>query len=132
MGYEYTTTTPPKIGKTYPASHGVFAFIPRKVLVRLLIVLPELLHNILADVAVLFLDLPRNFELILGRNVGHLSTLTHEVEHELRNVAASNWNVLDRAADNVALRAGDDVRHTITRVDDRSRQCAVRNAVRRP
>ena len=116
----------------YLASKRMFSFIALKKFIGLCVVLAELLHDILADVAVLFLDLPRNFELILGRNVGHLSTLTHEVEHELRNVATSDWNVLDRAADNVALRAGDDVRHTITRVDDRSRQCAVRNAVRRP
>ena len=101
-------------------------------IVRIRVVFPKFLHNILANITVVLLDLRCNLHLVLRRNNRHLSTLTHEVEHELRNVATSDWNVLDRAADNVALRARDDVRHTITRVDDRSRQCAVRDAVRRP
>ena len=101
-------------------------------IVRIRVVFPKFLNNILANITVVLLDLRRNLHLVLGWNNRHLSTLTHEVEHELRNVAASNWNVLDRAADNVALRAGDDVRYTITRVDDSACQGTVCDTIRGP
>lgn len=110
----------------------MLALVPREELVWLLVVLPELLHDVLADVAVLFLDLARDLELVLGRHVRHLAALAHEVEHELRDVAPGDGDVLDRAADDVPLCAGDDVRDTIARVNDGAGERAVRDTVRGP
>ena len=110
----------------------MLALVPREELVRLLVVLPEFLHDVLAHVAVLFLDLARDLELVLGRHVRHLSALAHEVEHELRDVAPGDGDVLDRAADDVPLCAGNDVRDTIARVNDGAGERAVRHAVRGP
>ena len=110
----------------------MLALVSCKVLVRLLVVLPELLHDVLAHVAVLLLDLARNLELVLGRHVRHLAALAHEVEHELGDVASGNGDVLDRAPDNVPLRAGDDVRDTVAGVDDSAGEGTVCNAVGGP
>ena len=110
----------------------MLSLVPRKVLVRLLVVLPELLHDILAHVAVLLLDLARNLKLVLGRHVRHLAALAHEVEHELGDVAPGDGDVFDRAADHVPLRAGDDVRDTVAGVDDGAGERAVSHAVRGP
>ena len=62
----------------------------------------------------------------------HLTAFAHEVQYELRDVATGDGDVLDRASDDIALSAGDDVRDTITRVDDRACQRPVRDAVRGP
>ena len=115
--------------ETYASGDSVLTLVPRKVLVRLLVVLPELLHDILADITVLLLDLPRNLQLVLGRDIRHLTTLPHQVEHKLGNVAASDGDVLDRAADDVPLRTGNDVSNTITRVDDCASERAVGDTV---
>ena len=76
----------------------MLALVPREELVRLLVVLPELLHDVLADVAVLLLDPAGDLELVLGRNARHLAALAHQVEHELGDVAAGDGDVLDREA----------------------------------
>ena len=110
----------------------MLALVPCKVLVRLLVILPELLHDVLAHVAVLLLDLPRDLELVLGGHVRHLAALAHEVEHELGDVAPGDGDVLDRAPDNVPLCTGDDVRDTVAGVDDGASERAVCHAVRGP
>ena len=110
---------------THPPGHGVLALIPRKELVRLLVVLPELLDDVLAHVAVLLLDLAGNLELVLGRDVDHFAALTEEVEHELRDVAAGDGDVLDCGADHIALSDGYDVRDTVTGVNDGAGQGAL-------
>ncbi len=110
----------------------MLAVVPREELVRLLVVLAELLHDVLAHVAVLLLDLARDLELVLGRHVRHLAALAHEVEHELRDVAPGDGDVLDRAADDVPLRARDDVRDAVARVDDGAGERAVRDTIRGP
>ena len=99
----------------------MLSLVPRKVLVRLLVVLPELLHDVLAHVAVLLLDLACDLELVLGRHVRHLAALAHEVKHELGDVAPCDGNVLDRAPDHVPLRTGDDVRDTVAGVEHDTR-----------
>ena len=80
----------------------MLALVPREVLVRLLVVFPELLHDVLAHVAVLLLDLARDLELVLGRHVRHLAALAHEVKHELGDVAPGDGDVLDRTLNQVS------------------------------
>ena len=80
----------------------MLSLVPRKVLVRLLVVLPELLHDVLAHVAVLLLNLARDLELVLGRHVRHLAALAHGVEHELGDVAPGDGDVLDRTLNQVS------------------------------
>ena len=103
-----------------------------EILVRLRIELPELLDNILTHVRVVFLDLPGDLQLVLGRYLRHLATLSHQVEYELRNVSPGDRDVFDGAADHIALGAGDDMGHAVTRVDNRAGECAVCDAVRGP
>ena len=110
----------------------MLAIIPLEVLVRFHIVLPELFDDILTHIRIVFLNLPGDFKLILGRYLRHLSTLSHQVEYELRDVSPSNRDVFDGAADHIALSAGDHMGHAVARVDDRARESAVRDAVRGP
>ena len=117
---------------TYPSGYGVLSLVPREVLVRLLVVLPELLHDVLADVAVLLLDLARHLELVFWWYVRHLASLAHEVQDELGDITTCDWDVLDSAPDDIALRTRNDVCDTITRVDNGSSECAVGNTVRGP
>lgn len=94
---------------THPSSDRVLSREPRKVLVRVGVVLSELLDNVLADVGVVLLDLLGDAELILGRDLGRFATVTQELLHERGNVAAGDGDVLDRRADDVALGDGDGV-----------------------
>lgn len=57
----------------YPPRYGVFSVIPFKVLVRVGIVFPKLLDDVLAHVAIILLDFRRHFHLVLGRNGRHLA-----------------------------------------------------------
>lgn len=107
-------------------------FVPLEILVRILVVLVKLAHDILAHVAVVLLHPARHPQLVLGRDLRHLPALAHQVEHKLRNVAPRDGDVLDGAADDVPLRARDDVRDAVPRVDDRPRECPVVLLARRP
>lgn len=110
----------------------MLAVEPLEVLIRLRIELPEFLDDILTHVCVVFLDLPSNLQLVLGRYLRHLSTLSHQVEYELRDVSPGNRDVLDGAADHIALGAGDDMGHAVARVDNRAGERAVCDTVRTP
>ena len=106
--------------------------VARKVLVRLLVILPELFDDVLTDIAVLLFDLARDLQLVFGRYVRHLSAFTHEVQHELGDVATCDGDVLDGTSNDVPLRAGNDMSNTITGVNDSTRKRAVCDAVRGP
>ena len=110
----------------------MLAIVPLKVLVGLGVVLPELLDDVLTHVRIILLDLSGDLELVLGRHLRHLAALSHEIEHELRDVPSGYRDVFDGAADHVALRAGDDMGDAVARVDDRAGQGAVGHAVRGP
>ena len=110
----------------------MFSIVPRKVLIRLLVILPELLHDVLAHIAVLLLDLPGDLQLVFRRDIGHLSALTHEVEHELGDITTGDGDVLDGTPNNITLRAGNDVGNTVSGVDDGTRERAVGDTVGRP
>ena len=53
-----------------------------------------------------------------------LSPVAHQFLHERRYVAASEGDVFDAAADDVAVRDGNHVRHAVARVHDRAGQSA--------
>ena len=110
----------------------MFAIKPLKVLVRLHIVLPELLDDILTHIRIVFLHLPGDLKLVLGRYLRHLTTLSHQVKYELRDVSPSNRDVFDGTTDHIALGAGDHMGHAVTRVDDRARERAVCDTIRGP
>ena|SRR6267154_1646490 len=110
----------------------MLAIKPLKVLVRLHVVLPELLDDILTHVRIVFLYLPGDLKLVLRRYLRHLATLSHQVKYELRDVSPCNRDVFDGAADHIALGAGDHMGHAVARVDDRARERAVRDTVRGP
>jgi hypothetical protein len=101
-------------------------------LVWLGVVLPELLDDILANVAVVFFDLAGDLELVLGGHSRHLSTLPHEVQNELRDVTSGDWNVLDCTSDDIPLSARDNVGDAISRVNDCSRKRAIGDSIGRP
>lgn len=110
----------------------MLAIVPLKVLVGLRVVLPELLDDVLTHVRIILLDLSGDLKLVLGRHLRHLAALSHEIEHELRDVPSGYRDVFDGAADHVALGAGDDMGHAVARVDDRTGQRTVAHAVRGP
>ena len=105
---------------------------PLEILVRLRIELPELLDDILTHVRIVLLDLPGDLQLVLGRHLRHLATLSHQVEYKLRNVSPGDRNVFDGAANHIALGAGNDMGHAVTRIDDSAGERAVGDAVRGP
>lgn len=115
--------------KTYASGHGVFSFKSLEILVWLSIVLPELIHDVLAHVAVILLDLRGDLHLILRGYGGHLTTFSHQVEHELGDVPTGDWDVLDGASDDIALRARDNVGDTITRVNHSTGEGSVCDSV---
>ena len=110
----------------------MLAIKPLEVLVRLRIVLPKLLDDILAHIRIVLLYLPGDLKLVLRRYLRHLATLSHQVKYELRDVSPGNRDVFDGAADHIALGAGDHMGHAIARVDNRARERAVRDTVRGP
>jgi len=103
-----------------------------KVLVGLRIVLPVFLHDVLANVAMRLLHLSCNLQLILGRDGRHLPSFSHQIKHELGDIPAGDGNMLDRTTDNVPLSARDNMGDTITRVNNGSGECTVRNLVGGP
>ena len=105
---------------------------PLEILVRLRIELPELLDDILTHVRIVLLDLPGDLQLVLGRHLRHLATLSHQVEYKLRNVSPGDRDVFNGAANHIALGAGNDMGHAIARIDDRAGERAVGDAVRGP
>ena len=115
---------------TYLSCDAVLVLVTLEVLVRLCIILAELFDDILADITVVLFHLGCNFQVLLGRNIGRLSTLTQQVQHELCNITASNGDVLDGTTDNIAFGARNDVCDTITRVNDRAGECTISDAVR--
>lgn len=75
----------------------------------------ELLDDIGAHVAVLLLDL-----LGCPKRGVWLPTVSEKRLHEVGDVSSSNRDRLDRGPDDVSFRDGDDMGHTITRIDDGS------------
>ena len=110
----------------------MLAIEPLEILVGLRVVLSELLDDVLAHVRIVLLDLSGDLQLVLGRYLRHLTALSHEIEHELRDVPPGYRDVFDGAPDHVALGAGDDMGHAVARVDDRAGERAVGHAVRGP
>ena len=110
----------------------MFAVVALEVLQRLLIVFSELSDNVLTHITIILLHFTRHFKLIFGWNIGHLSPLSHKVENKLRDIATSDWNVLDGAPDDVSFGARNDMGYAVARIDDGSRECAVCNTVGRP
>jgi hypothetical protein len=96
------------------------------------IILPELLDDILANVAVAFFDLAGDLELILRGHSRHLPPLSHEIQDELRDVTSGDWDMLDCTSDNVSLSTRDNVGNTIPGVYDCSGKGAIGNPVGRP
>ena len=80
----------------------MLTLIPHKVLVQLLVTLPKLLHDVLAHIAILPLDLAHDLRLILGCHICHFAVLAHGVEHELGDVAPGDGDVLDRTLNQVS------------------------------
>ena len=97
--------------------------------IRIGIVFPELLYDVLANVAVVLFDLASNAQLILRRDVRRLASFTHEVQNELCDVSTGDGNVLDSTTDDIAFRTWDNVRYTITGVDYSSGECPISDLV---
>lgn len=116
----------------YPPSNTVLSFVALKIFERFLIILPKLPNNILAYIAVVLLHPAGEPQLVFWRYGRHLSTLPHQVQHELRDIASCDWDVFDRAPDDVPLSTWNNVSNTISRIDNRSGERAVCNSVRGP
>ena len=119
-------------GATHLACDCIFTLVLDEVLVRFHVVLPVLLHDILADIAVRFLHPSSDLQLILGRDGRHLSSFSHQVQHELTDIPASDRNMLDRTSDDVPLSARDNVGDTIARINNSSGKRTIRNLVGGP
>ena len=119
-------------GATHLACDCIFTLVLDEVLVRFHVVLPVLLHDILADIAVRFLHPSSNLQLILGRDGCHLSSFSHQVQHELTDIPACDRNMLDRTSDDVPLSARDNVGDTIARINNSSGKRTISNLVGGP
>ena len=104
--------------QTYSPCNSVLSSVSLEHVVRVRIVFPELLDDVLAHIAVVFLDLASNAHLVLRRHGCHLTTLTKQVQHELSDITSGDWNVLNRTADDITFCAWNNVSDTIARVDD--------------
>jgi|SRR6266403_105877 len=118
--------------QSYATSYRMLAVVPFEILVGLHIILSELFDDILTHICIVFLDLPGDFQLVFGRYLRHLATLSHQVEYELRDISSGNWDVFDGAADHIALGAGDNMRNAVARVDDSASERTVCDAIRGP
>ena len=114
------------------ARDSILSVVLDEVFVGLGIILPVLLHDVLADVAVLLLHLSRNLQLILGRNGCHLPSFPHQIQHELGDIPTGDGNMLDRTSDYIPLSTRDNVGYTIARVNNGSGECTIRNLVGGP
>ena len=117
---------------TYLASDSVLSLITFKELVWFDVILPELFDNVLADIAVLLFNLARDLQLIFGRYICHLSPFTHEVQHELGDVATCDGDVLDGTSNDVPLSAGNDMSDSIAGINDSARQGPISDSIGRP
>jgi len=95
---------------------GVGGLVDTEPLGGIGIVLGELLGDIRADIGVELLDALGHLEGLRGRDA--LITLTEELLDEGSDITTGERDVLDARADDVTLSDGDDVGHTITRVDN--------------
>jgi len=100
-----------------------------KILVWLRIVLSELPNDILAHITIILLHLSRNLQLILRRYIDSLSTLSHQIQHKLRDIASGDWDVFDGTSNDVSLCTRNNVRDTIPGVDDCASEGAVDDSV---
>lgn len=82
--------------------------------------LGELLDNVRAHVTVFLLDLLGSFE----RRVWFASVTKQRLD-KIGDVASSDGDRLDRRADDVALCDGNDVRNTVSRINDSSGKRAI-------
>jgi hypothetical protein len=122
----------PDKGQTYPSCDAVLSVVSFEIFVRLRIVLPELFNDILTNITEILLNLSGNLELVLRRHRRHLPTFSHEIQDKLGDITSRNRDMLDRASDNVALRAGDNVGNAVPGVDDGSGQRTIRDSVGTP
>eukprot|EP00967_Tisochrysis_lutea_P053242 scaffold66129_cov35-Tisochrysis_lutea.AAC.2 len=82
---------------------------------RVFVVLLEFLGHVGADVAILLLDTARHFHGLVRRHPR--LALAHERLDEVCDVSSGHGNVLDAGADDVAVRNGDHMRHTVAGVN---------------
>ena len=68
---------------------------------------------------------------LLGWRDSRLS-LFQELENEVSDVRASNGDLFDATSDNVSLSNGDDMGHSISRIDDSSGKGSLADLFRRP
>lgn len=99
---------------TDPSGNRVYSFKALEVILRIGIVLLKLSHDILADVAIIFLDTGSNLQLFFCGNRCGVATFSQHVKNMACNVPPRNRDVLDSATDYVAVCAGNNVRNTIT------------------
>lgn len=116
----------------YPPRDTVFAIITFEVFAGFFIILPELSNNVLANIRVIFLNLVGNPELIFRRDVSHLPSLSHQIEHELRDIASGYRDMLDGASNDIAFSARNNVGDTISGIDDGTREGAIGDTVGGP
>jgi hypothetical protein len=114
------------------ARYSVFSIVFSEILVGLRVILPVLLHDVLANVAVQFLHLSCNLQLIFGRNGRHLPSFSHQIQHELGDIPTGDGDMFDRAPDDVPLSARDYVGDTIARVNNCSGERTVRDLIGGP
>ena len=133
-----------RVSSTHLARNRMLAFVHSKELLGLLVVLAKLLDHVSADITVVLLDLLRHAERVFRRD-RVLSPVSEELLDEGGDVAASNGDVADRGADNVAFRLRvavssatstsirgrthdrDNVGNSVSRVDNGPREGAVRD-----
>ena len=99
---------------TYLASDSVLSLITFKELVWFDVILPELFHDILANIRVVLLNLSSKLQLVFRGYSNHISSLTNKVQHELRNVTTSDGYMLDGTSDDIPFGTRNHVSNTIT------------------
>jgi hypothetical protein len=114
------------------ARHRILSFVLDKIFVRFPVVLPVLLHDVLTHIAIHFLHLSSNLQLILRRNGRQLPSFPHKIQHKLADVSPGDWNMFDRTPDDIPLSTRDNVGDTIARVNNRPSQRAIRDLVGGP
>jgi hypothetical protein len=85
-------------------------------LVEFGVVLAVFLEHVLADVAVLFFDASGDFEGVFCLEL--LASVFEALKGVLCDVAPSQGNAFDTASDDGAITDWEDVRHTVTRIND--------------
>lgn len=91
--------------------------VPLTVVTLLLLIEFLVLGNeVLAHVAVLLLDGTGNLHRVLARDA--LLTVDQLLPNEFSDVSTGQWNMLDATTNNEAVSDWEDVRHTVTGVND--------------